>query len=67
MIYLRSDIKRPDVLYEILAEVCERLDVDGAPVTPVDLAGAKQALCAAYDTSIRSVDWVFARLSKFGA
>ncbi len=48
-------IRRPDLLYERVAEVPERLDATGAPVTPLDEAATRAALRAARDAGIRAV------------
>ncbi len=49
------DIKRPELLYETVAEVRERLDAAGDVVTELDRDAAQMALQAAYDDGIRSV------------
>ncbi|WP_306114759.1 MULTISPECIES: hydantoinase B/oxoprolinase family protein [unclassified Roseovarius] len=49
------EIKRPDLLYEDVAELDERLDADGAVVTPLDEDAARATLQAAYDKGIRAV------------
>jgi len=48
-------IKRPDLLYEDVSELDERLDADGAVVVPLDEDRAGIALQAAYDKGIRAV------------
>jgi len=48
-------IQRPELLYEEVAEVDERLSADGAVLRPLDLDAARDALRAAYDDGIRSV------------
>ena len=48
-------IKRPDLLYEEVAEIDERLDADGAVVTPLDEDTARITLQSAYDKGIRAV------------
>ena len=48
-------ITRPDLLYEEVAEMDERLDADGAVVRPLDEDAARIALQAAYDKGIRAV------------
>src|SRR6056297_2194220 len=48
-------ITRPDLLYEEVAEMDERLDADGAVVRPLDLDEARIALHAAHDRGIRAV------------
>ncbi len=49
------EIKRPDLLYEDVAELEERLDADGGIVTPLDEAAARATLQARYDKGIRAV------------
>ena len=49
------NIQLPELLYERVAEVSERLDADGKTVTPLDENGARSALQAAYDDGIRGV------------
>ncbi len=49
----------PELLYERVAEVSERLDADGTTVTPLDETGARQALQEAYEDGIRSVAIAF--------
>ena len=48
-------IQRPDLLYEEVAEMDERLDADGAVVTALDEDAARITLKAAYDKGIRAV------------
>src|SRR6056297_2218253 len=48
-------ITRPDLLYEEVVEMDERLDADGAVVRPLDLDELRIALHAAYDKGIRAV------------
>ncbi|MHA7850880.1 hydantoinase B/oxoprolinase family protein [Roseovarius sp.] len=48
-------ITRPDLLYEEVVEMDERLDADGAVVRPLDLDELRIALHAAYDRGIRAV------------
>jgi len=48
-------IRRPDLLYEEVAEIDERLDAEGGIVTPLDEDGARATLKAAYDRGIRAV------------
>ena len=52
-------IRRPDLLYERVAEVPERLDAEGATVAPLDEDAARAALQAAHDAGIRSVAIAF--------
>ncbi|WP_397543077.1 hydantoinase B/oxoprolinase family protein [Roseovarius salis] len=49
------DIRRPDLLYEEVAELRERLDAGGAVVTPLDEDAARITLRSAYDRGIRAV------------
>jgi len=53
------EIKRPDLLYEDVAEVPERLDADGGVVAQLDEAAARAALEAGYDKGIRAVAIAF--------
>ncbi|MFK7940116.1 MAG: hydantoinase B/oxoprolinase family protein [Roseovarius sp.] len=48
-------IKRPDLLYEQVGELVERLDADGAIITPLDENAARTTLQEAYDAGIRAV------------
>ncbi|MGB3146733.1 MAG: hydantoinase/oxoprolinase family protein, partial [Paracoccaceae bacterium] len=52
-------IRRPELLYQSVAEVPERLDASGAVVTALDEAAAKAALQAAYDQGVRGVAIAF--------
>ncbi|WP_428926713.1 hydantoinase B/oxoprolinase family protein [Marinibacterium sp. SX1] len=49
------DIRRPDLLYDRVVEMDERLDADGGVVVPLDEAAARAALQQAHDDGIRSV------------
>jgi 5-oxoprolinase (ATP-hydrolysing) len=49
------EIRRPDQLYETVAELSERLDADGRVLRPLDEGAARAALQAAFDTGIRAV------------
>ena len=49
------EIKRPDLLYEDVAELDERLDAGGNVVIPLDEDAARRALQAAYGRGIRAV------------
>ncbi|MEM7508662.1 MAG: hydantoinase B/oxoprolinase family protein [Pseudomonadota bacterium] len=49
----------PELLYQDVAEVVERLDATGAVVTPLEEAGARTALQEAFDRGIRSVAIAF--------
>ena len=48
-------IKLPELLYEDVVEVEERLAADGEVITPLNLQSAAQALKNAYDNGFRSV------------
>ncbi len=48
-------ITRPEMLYEEVAEMDERLDAEGAVVRPLDADAARAALQAAHDRGIRAV------------
>lgn len=45
----------PDLLYQQVAEVTERLDADGKVLTALDLVAARSQLQSAYDNGIRGV------------
>ncbi len=49
------EIKRPDLLYEDVGEVIERLDADGQVIEALDVEAARQTLQAAYDKDLRAV------------
>ncbi|MGB7300365.1 MAG: hydantoinase B/oxoprolinase family protein [Burkholderiaceae bacterium] len=49
----------PELLYESVMEVPERLDAQGELVTPLDIDSARMSLQQAYDNGIRSVAIVF--------
>jgi len=53
------DIRRPDLLYEAVAEVPGRLDAEGAEVAPLDEAAVRAALRRAHGTGIRAVAIAF--------
>ncbi|QEW22569.1 Acetophenone carboxylase gamma subunit [Marinibacterium anthonyi] len=48
-------IRRPDLLYDRVAELDERLDADGNVLVPLDESAARTALQSAYDDGIRAV------------
>ena len=48
-------IRRPDLLYEQVAELPERLDADGVVITPLDEDATRAALQKAHDDGIRAV------------
>lgn len=49
------DIRRPDLLYERVAEIPGRLDAEGREVAPLDEAEALAALGAAHASGLRAV------------
>jgi 5-oxoprolinase (ATP-hydrolysing) len=49
----------PELLYERVVEVDERMQADGTVLAPVDLDGARAGLQAAYDDGIRAVAIAF--------
>ena len=49
------DIRRPELLYEEVAEMDERLDAEGRVIRPLDEAAARAALQAAHGRGIRAV------------
>ena len=49
------EIRRPDQLYETVAELSERLDAEGRVLRPLDEGAARAALQAAFDTGVRAV------------
>lgn len=53
------EIKRPDLLYEDVAEVPERMDADGGVVRPLDENAARRALETGYAKGIRAVAIAF--------
>lgn len=48
-------IIRPELLYESVAEMDERLDADGGVIRPLDEATTQTALQSAYDQGLRAV------------
>lgn len=52
-------IKRPELLYEAVFEIPERLDASGAVLEALDLSAAGTALESAFDDGIRSVAIAF--------
>ncbi len=52
-------IELPELLYERVVEIDERISADGEELVPLDVAGARDALQAAYDDGIRSAAVVF--------
>ncbi|MEL7254961.1 MAG: hydantoinase B/oxoprolinase family protein [Pseudomonadota bacterium] len=49
------EIKRPDLLYERVVEMEERLDADGAVLTPLDEAAIRTQLETAHKDGIRAI------------
>jgi len=49
----------PEMLYESVVEIDERVTAEGEVLTPVDLAAARRDLRAAYDRGIRAAAIVF--------
>ncbi|MEO1137984.1 MAG: hydantoinase B/oxoprolinase family protein [Pseudomonadota bacterium] len=49
------EIKRPDLLYEDVVEMDERLGAEGEVIRPLDQAPVRAALQAAFDSGIRAV------------
>lgn len=52
-------IERPELLYERVIEIDERVAADGRILTPLDEDRARASLQAAYDDGIRAVAIVF--------
>jgi 5-oxoprolinase (ATP-hydrolysing) len=53
------NIRRPDLLYEAVAEVPERLDAEGQVVSPLDEKAVRRALLSAHGAGIRAVAIAF--------
>ena len=49
------EIKRPDLLYDDVGEMVERLDADGRVILPLDEGAARGTLISAYDAGLRAV------------
>ncbi|MEM8744541.1 MAG: hydantoinase B/oxoprolinase family protein, partial [Pseudomonadota bacterium] len=60
-------IVKPEMLYDRVAEVPERVRADGTLEVPLDEAAAREALRSAYDDGIRSVAIVFVHAYAFPA
>ena len=60
------EIVLPELLYERVIEVDERVGPDGTELRPVDLAPARQGLRSAYDDGIRSCAIVFVHGYRYG-
>tara|TARA_R110000868_G_scaffold4155_33_gene25577 strand:- start:3061 stop:6678 length:3618 start_codon:yes stop_codon:yes gene_type:complete len=52
-------IELPELLYESVIEIEERMSAEGEVLTPLDEAAARQSLQASFDDGIRSVAIVF--------
>lgn len=57
----------PEMLYERVIEVRERIDAHGALVTPLDEDGARRSLQTAYDAGIRAVAIAFVHGYRYAA
>ncbi len=57
----------PEMLYEQVVEVRERIDAHGALVTPLDEEGARRSLHAAYAAGIRAVAIAFVHGYRYTA
>jgi 5-oxoprolinase (ATP-hydrolysing) len=57
----------PEMLYERVVEIDERLDARGEVLKPLDLMAARRGLQAAYDSGIRAVAIVFMHGYRFPA
>ena len=57
----------PEMLYERVIEVTERIDAHGELVTSLDEAGARRDLQAAYDAGIRAVAIAFVHGYRYSA
>jgi 5-oxoprolinase (ATP-hydrolysing) len=53
------EIRLPDMLYDAVAEIAERVAADGTVLTPLDLGAAREALQAAYDRGFRAAAVLF--------
>lgn len=49
------EIKRPDLLYEDVIEMDERLDAEGGVVRPLDEVAVREQMQAAFDDGIRAI------------
>ncbi|MGH6948209.1 MAG: hydantoinase B/oxoprolinase family protein [Kiloniellales bacterium] len=58
-------IELPELLYEEVAEVEERVTAEGEVLAPLDLESAERALTAAYERGIRAVAIVFLHGYRF--
>ena len=57
----------PEMLYERVIEVKERIDAHGALVTPLDEDGTRRSLQTAYDAGIRAVAIAFVHGYRYAA
>ena len=57
----------PEMLYERVIEVRERIDAHGTLVTPLDEDGARRSLQTAYDAGIRAVAIAFVHGYRYAA
>ncbi len=58
-------IVKPEMLYDVVAEIPERLRADGTIETPLDEETARKALLSAYEDGIRAVAIVFIHAYAF--
>ena len=61
------NIVRPELLYERVYDVVERLSAQGDVIVPLDETGTREALQAAYDDGIRAVAIAFMHGYRFHA
>ena len=59
------NIQRPEMLYERVEEISERVSAEGEVITGLDLTGARDALQGGYDDGIRSVAIAFMHGYRF--
>ena len=59
------NIQRPEVLYERVEEISERISAEGEVIASLDLRGARLALQRCYDDGIRSVAIAFMHGYRF--
>ena len=62
-----KEIVLPELLYRRVIEVAERYSAEGEELAPVDLAGARDGLAAAYRDGFRSVAIVFLHAWRYPA
>ncbi len=58
-------IVKPELLYERVVEVAERVTAEGEVLTPLDLEGARAGMQAAFDAGIRAVAICFMHGYRF--